>query len=250
MASWYSNLVTKTTSQISNLRSTLLSGDADGETEDDTHVCRVLRGYYSEKGRPLPSWLPADPKAVAAPPPQPMLVNQAGARYGAGGMQPQPAGGGLSSLWDTNNGAQAQQQPPQSLRAGGRAPASLTPGGIDRRPLPSQRPGSYTNTGRSETSSVPPQQAAAGGGGGGGGNTAQDRLRQRLWGGSRTTSPSQQGGSGPFQPPAAAAAAAAGGGGGGNYEDRFAPGGMYEQNGGGGNGGLRRGLPSGPRGYR
>ncbi|KAJ4141838.1 hypothetical protein NW754_014628 [Fusarium falciforme] len=54
MASWYSNLVQKTSSQISSLRQNLLSGDADGDTEDDTHVCRVLRGYYAEKGRPPP----------------------------------------------------------------------------------------------------------------------------------------------------------------------------------------------------
>lgn len=66
MASWYSNLLTKTSSQISSLRSTLLSGESDGDTEDDTHVCRVLRGYYAEKGRPFPAWLPPIPK----PPPR------------------------------------------------------------------------------------------------------------------------------------------------------------------------------------
>ncbi|KAF5009631.1 hypothetical protein FDECE_4159 [Fusarium decemcellulare] len=262
MASWYSNLVQKTSSQISSLRQNLLSGEADGDTDDDTHVCRVLRGYYSEKGRPLPGWLPPDPKAPA-PVAQPVtLVNQAGARYGNLGPTPQPAGG-LSSLWD-NNGPGAQQQAPQSLRAGGgRTPASLQPGGgdIQRRPLPSQRPGSYQNStspfGRNEAASVPPAGAAGGGGGG----SAQERLRQRLWGGSRTTSPSSQTGShGPFQPPAPGGGG--GGGGGGNYEDRFAPGGMYDQasSGGGGGGGggynappagLRRGgLPSGPRGYR
>ncbi|KAL3957259.1 hypothetical protein ACCO45_007837 [Purpureocillium lilacinum] len=54
MTSWYNNLLTKTTSQISSLRSTLLSSDADGDTEDDTHVCRVLRNYYADKGRPFP----------------------------------------------------------------------------------------------------------------------------------------------------------------------------------------------------
>lgn len=268
MASWYSNLVQKTSSQISSLRQNLLSGDADGDTEDDTHVCRVLRGYYTEKGRPFPAWLPPDPKAPQQQPPQPMLVNTpgAGARYGGLGPAPQPAGG-LSSLWD-NGPAQQQQQAPQSLRAGGgRTPAALQPGGgdIQRRPLPGQRGASYQTGGRPEVASVPP--AGAGGGGG----SAQERLKQRLWGGSRTTSPSSQtGNQGPFQPPA-------GGGGSGNYEDRFAPGGMYDQagNGGGGgggaaytganapwsdggndygggrSGGLRRGgLPSGPRGYR
>ncbi|KAJ3458183.1 hypothetical protein MRS44_012292 [Fusarium solani] len=247
MASWYSNLVQKTSSQISSLRQNLLSGDADGDTEDDTHVCRVLRGYYAEKGRPLPAWLPPDPKAPQQQPPQPMLVNNpgAGARYGGLATA---AGAAEFEGWR------------------GRTPAALQPGGgdIQRRPLPGQRGASYQTAGRPEVASVPP--AGAGGGG-----SAQERLKQRLWGGSRTTSPSSQtGNQGPFQPPAG------GGGGGGNYEDRFAPGGMYDQggNGGGGggaaytganapwsdggndfgggrSGGLRRGgLPSGPRGYR
>ncbi|KAM0297913.1 hypothetical protein ACHAPM_009194 [Fusarium culmorum] len=247
MASWYSNLVQKTSSQISSLRQNLLSGEQDGDTEDDTHVCRVLRGYYSEKGRPFPSWLPPDPKAPAQQPVQPMMTPQAGQRFGAQGQQQHA---GLSSLWD-NSPQQPQQQAPQSLRAGGgRTPASLQPGGgdVSRRPLPSQqRGGSYQNTGgqlgRPETASVPPGGAATGGG------SAQDRLRQRLWGGgSRTTSP-QAGSQGPFQPPAGNNG---GGGGGGAYEDRFGPGGMYDQasSGGGGSAGLRRGLPSGPRGYR
>jgi hypothetical protein len=252
MASWYSSLVQKTSSQISSLRQNLLSGEQDGDTEDDTHVCRVLRGYYVEKGRPFPSWLPPDPKAPTQQTIQPVMTPQAGQRFGAQGQQQHA---GLSSLWD-NGPQQQQQQAPQSLRAGGgRTPAALQPGGgdVSRRPLPSQqRGGSYQNTGgqlgRPETASVPP-------GGPAGGGSAQDRLRQRLWGGgSRTTSP-QAGSQGPFQPPAGG-----NGGGGGGYEDRFAPGGMYDQatghgGGGGGSGGgsagLRRGgLPSGPRGYR
>ncbi|CZR38678.1 hypothetical protein LB506_004337 [Fusarium annulatum] len=257
MASWYSNLVQKTSSQISSLRQTLLSSEQDGDSEDDTHVCRVLRGYYTEKGRPFPPWLPADPKAPAQQPIQPVMTPQAGQRPGAPGQQH----GGLSSLWD-NGPQQPQQQAPQSLRAGGgRTPASLQPGGgggdINRRPLPSQqRAGSYQSTGgqfgRPETASVPP--GGASGGGGGGGGSAQDRLRQRLWGGgSRTTSP-QAGSQGPFNPPGGNNGGGGGGGGGGGsggYEDRFAPGGMYDQASGGGNAGLRRGgLPSGPRGYR
>lgn len=277
--SWYNNLLTKTSSQISNLRSTLLSNESDGDTDDDTHVCRVLRNYYGEKGRPFPPWLPPDPKGPAAPPP-PMLTPQAGARYGnmGAGAQPQPgAGGGLSSLWDAPSQA-APPPPPQSLRTQ-RTPASLQPAGDGgRRPLPSQRPGSYQSNqfGRTEAASTPPATA-----GGGAGGSAQDRLRQRLWGGSRTTSPSSQhsGSQGPFQPPAQSGG---GGGGGGNYEDRFAPGGMYDGGGGGGSGGgnnqpfmssnapwatggddysggggggrggmpRRTGLPSNPRGYR
>ncbi|KHN95686.1 Mak16 protein [Metarhizium album ARSEF 1941] len=53
MASWYTNILTRTTSQISSLRSTLLASENDGDSEDDTHVCRVLRNYYGDKGRRL-----------------------------------------------------------------------------------------------------------------------------------------------------------------------------------------------------
>ncbi|PTB78540.1 hypothetical protein M440DRAFT_1320659, partial [Trichoderma longibrachiatum ATCC 18648] len=91
MSSWYSNLVTKTSSQISNLRSTLLSSEADGDTEDDTHVCRVLRNYYTEKGRPFPGWLPPDPKA---PPPQ--MTQAVYAHYSGPG--PAPAGSAQDRL--------------------------------------------------------------------------------------------------------------------------------------------------------
>ncbi|KAI5461526.1 Sec1-binding region of Mso1-domain-containing protein [Mariannaea sp. PMI_226] len=254
MSSWYSNLLTKTSSQISNLRSTLLSGEADGDTEDDTHVCRVLRGYYAEKGRPLPAWLPPDPKG-AAQTPQPLLVNNnVGQRYGSLGSIPQqPGGGGLSSLWDSNGPGSGQPPTTQSLRAG-RASMPNVGNDIQRRPVPK----TYNTVGNVT------QAAAAGGGGGaaGGGiagaSSAQNLLRQRLWG-ARTTSPSQPANSqGPFAPPS----------GGGNYEDRFAPGGMYDSSGGdkpvmsanapwadggddfSGRPSRRQGLPSGPRQYR
>lgn len=256
MTSWYSNLLTKTSSQISSLRSTLLASDGDGDSEDDTHVCRVLRNYYADKGRPLPPWLPADPKAAAAAPvPQPVYAQpQVGARYGglAGTQQQQQGGGGLSSLWDNNAPAQQapQQQQQQGLRAARPSVGGMRGGREDvlPRPLPSQRAGSY----QSAAGGTPPQvQQPAG-------SSAQDRLRQRLWGGgsSRTGSPSQ-GGQAPFQPPSANSV---GGGGGGapNYDDRFAPGGTYDDGRGGGGGGRqglpggprRQGLPSGPRGYR
>ncbi|KAK3181206.1 hypothetical protein K4F52_007482 [Lecanicillium sp. MT-2017a] len=240
MTSWYSNILTKTSSQISSLRSTLLSSEADGDTEDDTHVCRVLRNYYTDKGRPRPAWLPADPKAPA-PAPTPMYAQpQVGARYG--GMQTsQAAAGGLSSLWDTSGGQQGPYaQPPQSqsLRAGRQhhqppppqQTNMLQPHGRDDvapRPLPSQRSGSYQSV------------SSQSGGAAAGASSAQDRLKQRLRGG-RATSPGPGAGPSPFQAPPAA-----GGGGGG--------GGMYggdPYGGRGGGGGQRQGLPNGPRPYR
>ncbi|KAK7215157.1 hypothetical protein V2G26_003160 [Clonostachys chloroleuca] len=127
MSSWYSNLITKTSSQISSFRANISSSENDGDTEDDTHVCRVLRSYYTEKGRPFPGWLPLDPKAPSqAAPIQPLLAH--GSSQQQQGSRPLPGGGGggqpgLSSLWD--NGAAQQQQapaPPASLRVGRQPP--------------------------------------------------------------------------------------------------------------------------------
>ncbi|CCF37383.1 hypothetical protein CH063_08741 [Colletotrichum higginsianum] len=257
MSSWYSRILTNTTSQISNLQSRLLQSENDGDTEDDTHVCRVLRGYYTEKGRPFPGWLPPDPKAP--PPVTPVYAQpaqQVGSRYG-GLQQPQQPGPatGLSSLWDNNAAAAQPRQDAMSLRQGrgapppmrgGEQPARLSPFAragdsgreeVQARPLPSQRAGSYQQSaayGRDATSTPPGSSA---------GGSAQDRLKQRLWGGSRTASPSSgAGGQGPFQPPAGRGG---GGGGGSNadYEDRFAPGGMYDGGNGGGGGGGGGGRP-------
>lgn len=253
MASWYSNLLTKTSSQISNLQSRLLSSEADGDTEDDTHVCRVLRHHYTEAGRPFPPWLPADPRApVAQAPVQPLYAQSQQQLGGRMGQQQQHqshgsggSGGGLSSLWgDNSGGGGGAPGVPQSLRAG-RGPRGSAHMGDDvqARPLPSQRAGSYQNPGQARGPSPGPAV-------GGGVPTAQDRLKQRLWGGSgsRGASPTQNA---PYQapppqqqqqqyqqqPPSQ---------GGGNYEDRFAPGGGYGPPVGGG---RRPGLPSGPRGY-
>ncbi|KAI0124408.1 Sec1-binding region of Mso1-domain-containing protein [Xylariales sp. AK1849] len=238
MSAWYSNILTTTTSRINNLQRTFLGGETDGDTEDDTHVCRVLRGYYTEKGRQFPGWLPPDPKAP--PPVQPVLSqpNLVGARYGGLAQQ---GGGSLSSLWDSN--AASQPQDAQSLRRGRGAPPPMRSSDprqnplnpfnrnsdpsagrddVQARPLPSQRAGSYQNTGLGRDTQTPPGSSAGGSG------TAQDRLRQRLWGGSRTASPAA---SGPFKPPAQQSGSK--GGGSADYEDRFAPGGMYDASPGG-----------------
>ncbi|KAM0285184.1 hypothetical protein ACHAQH_001613 [Verticillium albo-atrum] len=271
MTSWYKNILTNTTSQLSSLQSRLLQSENDGDTEDDTHVCRVLRAYYTQEQRPFPGWLPPDPKAP--PPVAPVYASsqpQVGARYGAAASGGQLNGGqgsgSLSSLWDRNPGQQGQNAP-QSLRQGRggmqqqqqqQRVSPFAQGGVDDRPSTGGRAGSYqSGSVYSQGSTNAPAQAATGGG------SAQDRLKQRLWGGgTRTTSPGA-GSQGPFQPPSG------GGGGGGDYEDRFAPGGQYDARGGGdrpyvgsnspwssnepayggGGGGGRpaQGLPSGPR---
>ncbi|KAI1406527.1 Sec1-binding region of Mso1-domain-containing protein [Hypoxylon fuscum] len=246
MSAWYSNLVGATTSKISNLQRTFLSSEADGDTEDDTHVCRVLRSYYTEKGKPFPTWLPPDPKG---PPPVAAVYSQpsqVGSRYGGLAQQPQ---GGLSSLWDNNPVSQPQDA--QSLRKGRGAPPPMRNNDprnspfrnsdpfagngreeVAARPLPSQRAGSYQTAGgfgRDNAGTAPPTATSGG--------TAQDRLKQRLFGGSRTASPA---GNGPFNPPpqnSSRGNKSSGGGGSGDYEDRFAPGGMYDGGGSGGRGG-------------
>lgn len=202
MSAWYSSIVNTTTSKISNL----LNSEADGDTEDDTYVCRILRSYYTEKGGSFPAWLPPDPKAPQPVTPIYSQPNQVGSRYG--GLAQQPQNGGLSSLWDSNPTPPPQDA--QSLRRGRGNPPPMRSNvdlrnsqsrnsdpmaghaDVQARPLPSQRLGSHQNAsyGR-DTGSVPPANA--------GGGSAQDRLKQRLWGGSRTTSPSSTGG--PFTPP-------------------------------------------------
>ncbi len=248
MASWYSKILTTTTSRISGL----LGGDADGDTEDDTHVCRVLRAYYTEKGRQFPGWLPPDPKAP--PPVAPVYAPPAvGSRYG--GLAQDPGGGsGLSSLWEKNPPSQRQDAP--TLRQGRGAPpprgsdaaASGRPNpyarnndprdDVQARPLPSQRAGSYQNAnlygGRGTDSSSTPPGTAAGG-------SAQDRLRNRLFGGgARSASPASQSPFPPPQPQSSGSGASYGrnaaysSGGNGSYEDRFAPSGAYDAPGRGG----------------
>ncbi|KAI1256035.1 hypothetical protein MGN70_002195 [Eutypa lata] len=254
MSAWYSNIVGATTSKISNLQRSLLNSEADGDTEDDTYVCRVLRSYYTEKGRPFPTWLPPDPKAPQPVAPVYSQQAQVGSRYG--GLAQQPQSGGLSSLWDNNPVAQPQDA--QSLRRGRGNPPPMRSNvdlrnsqprnsdpmagnardDIQARPLPSQRAGSYqaANPYGRDTGSAPPANAPGG--------SAQDRLKQRLWGGSRTTSPSSA--SGPFNPPpqndrpAMSANAPWSSGGGQDYS---------QSSGGRAGGGYGRpgGLPSGPR---
>ncbi|KAK3995088.1 Sec1-binding region of Mso1-domain-containing protein [Cladorrhinum sp. PSN332] len=278
MASWYNSIVSTASSNITKLQRTYFAGETDGDTEDDTHVCRVLRNYYvTEKGQALPKWLPPDPKAP--PPAQPVLANpQQNSRYGNFNSQ-QQGGGQLSSLWDNGGGrGQQQQQQQGGYNAGNRNPFAASGGGQPdpRQGIPqSLRAGSYQSaSGRVEGVSSPTQSAN----GAQTGVSAQEKLKQRFFGGARTTSPNS---GGPFQPPAqqqapapqqstgggsrwgaswgAGQGAAANESGYGRRNDQpvmsanapWADGGFdYPAGGGGGGGGGGRsyGLPSGPRG--
>lgn len=196
MSSYLSGLLTTTTSRYASLRSLIPSSasEADGDTPDDTHLCRVLRAYYIEKGRALPSWLPPDPRSAQ---PAQNLYGQPTSNVGAGygGLNASGGGGGnkLGSLWDRepSNGPAPTQ--PTSLRQQGRGPSSNNLRGghaardpmirsqtttsaetVQARPLPSQKAGSYQT-------STPPPSAGSG--------SAQDRLKQRLWGAARAANP-------------------------------------------------------------
>ncbi|KAK7187108.1 hypothetical protein DPSP01_004074 [Paraphaeosphaeria sporulosa] len=203
MSNYLNNLLTTTTSKYNTLRRTLLSDEADGDTEDDSHIARALRAYYTEKGRPFPQWLPPDPKAPQAAPVQ--MVSSAGRGYGQMGQQ-QPMtgrGGGLGDLWDSPSQAAPQQQEPMSLRraqgrggGGLRAHNSLSPEPqMQGRPLPSQRAGSQQSA-SSFRNELAPQTT------GGSATSAQDRLKARLWGSGKSQNPSSSQNPSPTTSPA------------------------------------------------
>jgi hypothetical protein len=254
MASYFSSLLTTTTSRVASIRQNLLPSENDGDTDDDTHLCRVLRAYYTEKGRPFPGWLPPDPKA-----PPPVVVapvySQPGVGSRYGGMQTQggAGGGALSSLWDSQPQGQAQQDP-ASLRQGRGGPPMRNVGGgpgaqrqnpfmrqqntqepqVQARPLPSQRAGSYQTAGvgaygRGDTQTPPGSSS--------GPLTARERLKRGLTPqNARAASPSN---ASPRMVDTVQSVQRANSygsskpGGSDNYEDRFAPGGAY-----GGGGGV------------
>lgn len=197
MSSYLSNLLTHTTSRYNSIRRTLLNNEDDGDTEDDSHISRVLRAYYTEKGRPFPPWLPPDPNDRRAITPQPYAQQSSGYFTSAGGKSQysgvqQQGGqrGSLSDLWDAPSTTSAPAQP-QSLRAGRRAPGGARPEPSSTlapptaRPLPSQRAGSHQNIQpQQQRPAMDPSPPASSGSG-----TAQDRLKARLGFSGRAGSP-------------------------------------------------------------
>lgn len=189
-SSFLSNLLTQTTTRYNSISRKILSSEDDGDTEDDSHISRVLRAYYTEKGRPFPPWLPPDPNDKRAITPQPyaqQASNYFNSVTGGGKSQYAPvqnqAGqrSSLSDLWDPPSAQPAAPVQPQSLRAGRRPPAQQVPsstgssgGGLMPRPLPSQRAGSYQTQQRAGYEQVTTPPTSSGGG------TAQDRLKARL----------------------------------------------------------------------
>ena len=164
---------------------------------ESSHVSRVLRAYYTEKNRPFPAWLGVDPReaAKAQRREQPPYVSTRpigslrGNSSTSNNTSDQRSSSGLSDLW-----SDGPPNPPQddreksSLRRGplgggmrGQTgqPSQYQDQGLNVRPLPSQRVGSYqTQQGQSpylqSATPVPPGSSGSGVG------SARDRLRDRL----------------------------------------------------------------------
>lgn len=193
----YLNSLSGHVANIRRLIPTSMSPESDLSVNDpeDSHVSRVLRAYYTEKGRPFPPWLGPDPRAPSQA--VPVYANAMGQRNQgvAPSMGSARGGRGLGDLFGDSQGSEAPQQESMSLRqprrpAVGRAPASsgvYNDTSHAARPLPSQRVGSYQN--RPNASAIPPSNATlapetdlrrA--------PSAQDRLKARFGGGGRSGS--------------------------------------------------------------
>ncbi|CAD0025171.1 unnamed protein product [Aureobasidium pullulans] len=205
MSSYLSNILTNTTSKYNTLRRNLLSDEVDGDTEDDSHLCRALRAYYTEQGKAFPQWLPNDPKrstsAQTTTSSFTSSLRQQSSQQLPTINAPQGGGrGGLSDLWDTPGQKQPSPQP-QSLRVRAQDRSGSFQGraqGGDSlaapRPLPSQRAGSYQSSMAQQQQGADPSPPASSGG------TAQERLKARLWGAARTGSPANGAGAGASPP--------------------------------------------------
>ncbi|RAL08331.1 uncharacterized protein BO97DRAFT_222085 [Aspergillus homomorphus CBS 101889] len=132
MTSYFSSLTSSSAisnlgTRLNSLKRAITSGDErdDPDNEDCSHISNVLRAYYTEKGRPYPSWLPTDPKAPAPAPARVIATSQiqpgapgsapASSAYGRGGS----GGGGLGDLWgDAGSATTPPSSQTSSLRRG------------------------------------------------------------------------------------------------------------------------------------
>lgn len=159
----------------------------------------MLRAYYTEKGRPFPTWLGPDPRAVATTQQRSFVGSAPSSLRGQNSNMTgaRNTGGGLGELWaDKPAGERPQDEQPGSLRRGlaqrpGMRGSQSGPQQLQNsqrgepmtvRQLPSQRAGSYQTThnpygqhqqlGHSSNTSIPSQSSA--------GSSVQERLKARL----------------------------------------------------------------------
>lgn len=203
MTSYFSSLSSHYTS-LKRLLPSSNTPESDNSCSDpaDSHVSRVLRAYYTEKGRPFPPWLGPDPNApvkatpalIAQPKPSSSAASSLRShRSGASGLgdlfNDSPAQPHLQeetlSLRSRRPVASANVRPPAFKGGSSDAipyPSRASPGPQPTaRPLPSQRLGSYqnrlsTDSGRETGFSGAKEPSAT------------ERLRARL-GGHRASSP-------------------------------------------------------------
>ena len=247
MTSYFSSLSSRYTS-LKRLLPSHNTPESDNSCTDpaDSHVSRVLRAYYTEKGRPFPPWLGPDPNApvkatpalIAQPKPSSSTASSLRShRSGASGLgelfndslAQAPLQEETLSLRSRRPVASANVRPPAFKGGSSDAipyPSRTSPGPQPTaRPLPSQRLGSYqnrssTDSGRDSGFSVAKEPSAT------------DRLRARL-GGYRAASPGLTSSSNGFGD------SSAGGRGGFNpYEDSGGGFNPYESRGGGHTGGI------------
>ncbi|MCJ1433757.1 hypothetical protein MMC27_003122 [Xylographa pallens] len=131
MSSYLSSLTSQYTS-LKRLLPTSLSEDQDRSinSESDSHVSRVLRAYYTEKGRPFPAWLGPDPNAssrsTAAALSNASATTSAGSlRAGRGSLA--TGGGGLGDLF-ADSSPQGGGREVESLSLRQRRPGVRSPG--------------------------------------------------------------------------------------------------------------------------
>lgn len=160
--SYLTNLLTSTTSRYASLRRTLLSSSSEDDSSIDdpelSHVSRVLRAYYTEKGRPFPAWLGPDPRAVAqAQQPQRSFVGSAqsslrGQKANSTENVSASRGGGLGDLWADSSDGGNQSEEAGSLRRGFKPRLGMRGDAqsdsqkredLNARQLPGQRAGGY-----------------------------------------------------------------------------------------------------------
>ncbi|KAI5806624.1 Sec1-binding region of Mso1-domain-containing protein [Peziza echinospora] len=175
----FSSLVTATKTRYATLRG---GDEADGDTEDDSHLSRVLRNYYTEKGQPFPPWLGGGPQQLQSgrvgTPAQQGGVNLRRGNNSSGSNGPQPGvKATLSDIWDKPQATQQQQpvNPGIQGQAAGQNAQGMNKMRFFRRPQdqPSQQEPEPQNT------------------------AAQSSIRDRLWSNrtpaqGRTPPPQQQ----------------------------------------------------------
>ncbi|TGZ82100.1 hypothetical protein EX30DRAFT_340000 [Ascodesmis nigricans] len=155
--SYFTNLLTATKTRYAAFRTDL---DTDGDTEDDSHISRVLRTYYQERPElPYPDWL-GPPPTTHSPSPNSPVTGSLRSSYGRNSHAQNHSPASLSDIWDA---------PPQPGRVGGMN--GRGGGGPQQQlPPPGQR---YRVSEPQQTVSTPPQTVMS----------AQQRLKERLWGG-------------------------------------------------------------------